>query len=175
MSDGMKTGLFLLAVLVIGVPLAGRLVRDEGEGQAASASDPPQQYPAAAPNSAPHRQGVGRQGQGPARKPGPRPAQGPPRQRARANKPRQLTAKDLAGTAWTVYDPQYGNVTVQFFSNMTAQAQSDKFPMRVEGRWSVSGSTVNVSGSAYGQSFSLSAQIVGDQLKMGNRAARRIR
>jgi len=175
MDDRFKVLIVVLLLLLVGIPLVGKLVREEKEPPAPAAAGPSPAKPSWNVSQAVPPQ--------PARQPASRPAprvsrpapQRRPQPRAPARKQRQLTAKDLANSAWTISDPQYGNVTVQLFSNGTAQAQSDKYPVRVEGKWRLSGSTLNVSGSAFGQSFSFSAQVVGSQIKAHGRTAKRLR
>ena len=175
MDDRVKIFIVVLLLLLIGIPLAGKLVREEKEPPAPATASPSPAKPSwnvskAAPPQPTHQ---------PAPRPAPRVSQPAPQRRAQPRAPvkrqRQLTARDLANSVWTISDPQYGNVTIQLFGNGTAQAQSDKYPVRVEGKWRLSGSTLNVSGSAFGQSFSFSAQVVGNQIKAHGRTARRLR
>lgn len=78
---------------------------------------------------------------------------------------------NVANTVWTVSHPQAGNVTIQFFANGTAQAQSDRLPMQVQGTWQQNGNNVSFS-SPMGN---VTAQMNGDQMSAMGSVARRLR
>jgi hypothetical protein len=160
-----KTKLILVAVvlLVVGFPILANLMGEKKAEQPAAPApagnnaDPaPKVALPPAPAPQPEQQFIQQPMMPPP--PPPRPMGPPP-------------PINVANTSWTISHPQAGNVTVQFFANGTALAQSDKFPMQVEGSWQQNGSNVNLT-SPMG---SITAQIKGDQLiAMGN-AARRLR
>lgn len=146
MSNGWKIALAIAAIVLLGIPLAGRLMR---ESQGAQASNVP--TPAQEPNQADSAQ--------PANKPAP-PAAG-----------MALDAKTLTNTAWTMNVKGAGQVTAELLPGGTVRATVAGLPMTIEGTWRVDGDKVSI--NAAGQA--LSAQIVGGTIMVDDQPAQRVR
>lgn len=177
MSDGMKVGLVILVIVLVGIPLAGKLAQ-EGKTSETAAND------ASAPNAnksvlprpaaqpAPHRPAPQHRPQ-----PRPQPGRGQGQGRGRGAGPQRpyWNAQNLVNTGWTFDAGEHGLVTAQFFSGGRCVAQSNKYPMQVEGTWRVNGSTLAVTGSAFGQTMTVNANIVGERIMAHGVSAKRIK
>ena len=158
MSDKVRTGLIILVVLLIALPLVSQLMGEKKKPETAASPNRAMPSPANPPFNATPTQPAPYYAPQPAS--APPPVAPPPQAQGKGKAPAQLNAQSLANTAWTISHPQYGQVTVQLFANGTADASGASIPFPVQGTWTVSGSTLNV--SAMGQS--ISAQIRGNQL-----------
>jgi len=152
----------VVAVVVLGIPLASQLMKSSETADSDSSSEPASDPAPAAPSLVPDRPAPGRAAPAP--------------NRAAAS---GLNANTLPNTVWGM-KLQGADVTVTFLPGGTLQAQSPLLRAYVgsdtiQGRWSCSGNTVNISANAGGQSVSARAVIQGNQLIVNGSAARRIR
>jgi hypothetical protein len=162
MENSTKVIIVLGLLLLLGLPILSHLggQKTAPPAQPAQEAAPALTFPKyTPPQQEPEQQPV--EQQAPIQQPRPQPKKqaGPP------------PPMDLSNTAWTISHPQAGNVTVQLFGNGTALAQSDRFPMQVEGTWRQNGNSLSLS-SPMGN---MSAQIQGDQLIAMGQNARRLR
>lgn len=164
MDDKTKIILFLIVVVVVGIPLLGQLAKNEDKSEAPAQTNTSGRSPAMTRKAGP---AVRPPQPGP---PQPAPVTPPRGPQPPANVP-QLNAQTLANTAWTISTPQVGDVTVQLFANGTAQAQGPNLPMQIQGTWTVNGSNLVV--TAMGQT--LSAQIVANTLVANGVQVKRLR
>lgn len=149
----------VVAVVLVGIPLASQLMKssetaDTGaESQPADTAEPAGQ-PAPAASPAPSR--------------APAPAA-----------PSGLNAQTLPNTVWAM-KVQGVDLNVTFLPGGSLRAQSPLLRQlvgtdTVQGRWSCSGSNVNVSANAGGRNVSAAAVIQGNQLIVNGTPARRVR
>lgn len=168
MDDKMKLVLFLVVLLVLGLPLVGRLAGSDKTAQTATSA-----APSTSAKAAPLKAALPPPPQ-PVQQPMQQPQAPPPPQRRPPPPPRPAgppPPMNLANTAWTITHPQYGNITIQLFSNGTAVAQSDKMPMQAQGTWQQNGNSLTV--SSMGQS--ITAQVQGNTISAYGYTAKRLR
>lgn len=181
MDKSVKVFLVILVIVLVGLPLLGKLARE-------SRSEPPSpDTPAAAPAPAPATppatpapdqpmtQKARPQYSPPPQPPRPAPARqgqrkNAPPKRPSGNAPPLLNAQNLANSVWQMKIDQY-NVQVQLFAGGSARATAAGLPMAIEGSWSVQGAHLVV--SAMGKTER--AKIVGDQIIVNGVPAKRIR
>ena len=173
MEDKTKLLVFLVVLVLVGIPVLGNLAGKGNSASTAPATDsgkPGKSAAKPAPGTPPPPQQFAQAPQPMQQQPPPPPQQMPQRpqpQRPAAPPP----PMDLTGTAWTLSTPQVGEVTVEFFAGGAAVAQGPNIPMRVQGTWQQNGNSVVL--SAMGQT--ITAQLNGNQLMANGMAANRIR
>jgi len=160
MSDTTKVVILLMLAVLIGLPLAGQLMKS-APGSAtvdeASVSQGPQP-PRQAWRQSPQPRPQGRPN------PGPRGRRGRGRQAGR--QPPMLNAKNLVNSVW-----ELEGARVTLLSGGKLKATHPAVPFPINGTWSVRGSTLTV--SAMGETQT--AQIVGHDVVASGTSIRRIR
>ena len=178
MDNSMKILLVVVAIILVGLPLAGKLAKEDSAKQQAAVTATAPETPSPAPRiSAPT----------PQYSPPPQPAfqapppppqipqavQAPPRMApppgAPGKQPPLLNAQNLANSVWQMKVDKF-DVRIQLFAGGSALATAAGLPMQIPGTWSVNGDTLNI--SAMGKSQSV--KIVGDQLMVNGAPVQRI-
>lgn len=155
MSSAAKVVILLMFVILIGLPLAGQLMKsapDSATVEEASVSQGAQPSPQSwRPPQQPRPQGRPNQGQ---------------RGRPAGQQPPMLNAKNLVNSVWELEGAQ-----VTLLSGGKLKASHPSVPFPINGTWSVRGATLTV--SAMGKTET--AQIDGHNIVASGASIRRIR
>lgn len=174
MDNSMKILLVVVAIILVGLPLAGRLAKEDSAKQQAVETATTEPTPApTSPIAAPTPQYSPPPQPSFQAPPPPQAVQAPPRMApppgAPGKQPPLLNAQNLANSVWQMKVDKF-DVRIQLFAGGSALATAAGLPMAIQGTWSVNGASLNI--TAMGKSES--AQIVGDQIMVNGVPAQRI-